>query len=201
MLIARQGFDPSPHLLPTGGLMMARALKGRLTLAEAMTRTLAEHPGADIVALVTLFFTSGALTLDPATLLKGAPSMQALVTVHTRVFGALETHLAPALLPTLARFVFVAALFGYYWTSGLTKIGDGLPGFLNISSGAYIQIVPRAFDAVGYDPSALGLLPRMVVLFGTWAEFILPVLLLIGLFTRLRRLGWWASSRCRHGWT
>jgi len=68
MLIARQGFDPSPHLLPTGGLMMARALKGRLTLAEAMTRTLAEHPGADIVALVTLFFTSGALTLDPATL-------------------------------------------------------------------------------------------------------------------------------------
>jgi len=115
--------------------------------------------------------------------------MQALVTVHTRVFGALETHLAPALLPTLARFVFVAALFGYYWTSGLTKIGDGLPGFLNISSGAYIQIVPRAFDAVGYDPSALGLLPRMVVLFGTWAEFILPVLLLIGLFTRLAALG------------
>ena len=66
VLIARQGYDPAPHLLPQGGLTLARALKGRLTLAEAMTRTLADHPEADIAALVTLLFTSGALTADPA---------------------------------------------------------------------------------------------------------------------------------------
>jgi len=66
VLIARKGFDPAPHLLPQGGLTLARALKGRLTLAEAMTRTLADHPEADIAALVTLFFTSGALAGDPA---------------------------------------------------------------------------------------------------------------------------------------
>ena len=65
VLIARHSFDPVPHLLPQGGLSLARALKGRLTLAEAMTRTLADHPTADIAALVTLMFTSGALTLDP----------------------------------------------------------------------------------------------------------------------------------------
>lgn len=64
VLIARKGYDPEPHLLPPGGLTLARALKGRLTLAEAMTRTLADHPTADIAALVTLMFTSGALTLD-----------------------------------------------------------------------------------------------------------------------------------------
>ena len=64
VLIARKGYDPAPHLLPPGGLTLARALKGRLTLAEAMTRTLADHPTADIAALVTLMFTSGALTLD-----------------------------------------------------------------------------------------------------------------------------------------
>lgn len=64
VLIARKGYDPAPHLLPPGGLTLARALKGRLTLAEAMTRTLADHPTADIAALVTLFFTTGALTHD-----------------------------------------------------------------------------------------------------------------------------------------
>ena len=64
VMIARKGYDPVPHLLPQGGLTLARALKGRLTLAEAMTRTLADHPTADIAALVTLMFTSGALTHD-----------------------------------------------------------------------------------------------------------------------------------------
>lgn len=64
VMIARKGFDPVPHLLPPGGLTLARALKGRLKLAEAMTRTLADHPSADIAALVTLMFTSGALTRD-----------------------------------------------------------------------------------------------------------------------------------------
>jgi hypothetical protein len=64
VMIARKGFDPVPHLLPQGGLTLARALKGRLTLAEAMTRTLADHPTADIAALVSLMFTSGALTRD-----------------------------------------------------------------------------------------------------------------------------------------
>ena len=64
VLIARKGYDPAPHLLPPGGLTLARALKRRLTLAEAMTRTLADHPTADIAALGTLFFTTGALTHD-----------------------------------------------------------------------------------------------------------------------------------------
>lgn len=115
--------------------------------------------------------------------------MQALIALHARIFGALETHVAPALLPTLARVLFVGVLFGYYWNSGLTKTGDGLFGFINLDTGAYIQILPRLFDAVGYDPSALGLFPRLVVLAGTWAEFILPILLFAGLFTRLAALG------------
>lgn len=115
--------------------------------------------------------------------------MQALIALHARIFGALETHVAPALLPTLARVLFVGVLFGYYWNSGLTKTGDGLFGFVNLDTGAYIQILPRVFDAVGYDPSALGPFARLVVLTGTWAEFILPILLLVGLCTRLAALG------------
>lgn len=64
VLIARPRFDPRPHLLPKGGIALARALKGRITLSEALAATLAQEPSADIPALLTLFFNAGALTLD-----------------------------------------------------------------------------------------------------------------------------------------
>ena len=115
--------------------------------------------------------------------------MQAVTRLHARVFDTLDATLSPVLLPTLARFLFVASLFAYYWNSGLTKTGEGLAGLVRLDSGAYVQILPRVFDAAGYDPAALGPVARAVVLFGTWAEFVLPVLLLIGLFTRLAALG------------
>lgn len=115
--------------------------------------------------------------------------MQALISLHDRFFAALETHLAPILLPTLARVIFVATLFFYYWNSGLTKLGEGALGFLRLDMGAYIQILPRIFETAGYDASALGPVARMVVLLGTWAEFILPVLIVIGLASRLAALG------------
>jgi hypothetical protein len=38
VLITRRGFDPELQLLPKGGHTLARHLKGRLTLAEAVTR-------------------------------------------------------------------------------------------------------------------------------------------------------------------
>ena len=115
--------------------------------------------------------------------------MHALIALYDRIFGALETHIAPALLPTLARFLFVASLFLYYWNAGLTKTGEGLMGLFRLDMGAYIQILPRAVEAAGYDPSALGSLARATVLVGTWTEFLFPILLLLGLFTRLAALG------------
>jgi putative oxidoreductase len=115
--------------------------------------------------------------------------MQALITRYARITRALEIRIAPALLPTLARALFLASLFLYYWNSGLTKIGDGLTGLIRLDTGAYIQILPRVFDAAGYDPSVLGPLARTIVLLGTWAEFALPILLLAGLATRLAALG------------
>lgn len=66
VLIARPGFDPAPHHLPAGGFTFARHLKGKLTLAEAMTQTLAIEAGADISTILSLFLTTGALTCDPA---------------------------------------------------------------------------------------------------------------------------------------
>lgn len=114
--------------------------------------------------------------------------MQDLLRLHDRAFARLET-LADPLLPLLARFAFAAALLGYFWASATTKLGDGFLGFLLPSSGAYAQIFPRQFEAAGYDVSQLGAFHWLVVTAGTWAEFLLPLCIVIGLFTRLAALG------------
>jgi putative oxidoreductase len=92
-------------------------------------------------------------------------------------------------LPLLARLVFAGVLLVYYWNSGLTKLGDGVLGVFNPSLGAYAQIFPKQMEAVGYDVSQLGLFHWAVVVAGTVAEFVLPLLILIGLLTRLSALG------------
>lgn len=93
------------------------------------------------------------------------------------------------LVPTLARFLFASILFTYFWVSGLTKLGDGFFGFLQPSVGAYAQIFPKATEAVLYDVSQLGVFHWLVVVAGTWAEFILPILIVAGLLTRFAALG------------
>lgn len=115
--------------------------------------------------------------------------MRTLVSLHTRIFTALEDSLAPILMPTLARLVFAATLLVYFWNSGMTKLGDGITGIFQPNFNAYVQILPRMSEAVGYDASQLGTFWRLVVLAGTWAEFILPALIVLGLFTRLAALG------------
>ncbi len=96
---------------------------------------------------------------------------------------------SPVVLPTLARLVFAAVLAGYFWTSAGTKLGDGFWGFLYPSDGAYIQIFPKAMEAAGYDADQLGFLHWAVVVAGTLAEIALPLLLILGLFTRLAAVG------------
>ncbi len=93
------------------------------------------------------------------------------------------------ILPLLARFVFAAVLFRYFWNSGTTKLGEGIFGIFNPSSGGYVQIFPKAMEAAGYDITQLGTYHWAVVTAGTIAEFALPLLIVIGLFTRLAALG------------
>jgi putative oxidoreductase len=77
----------------------------------------------------------------------------------------------------------------YFLNSGLTKLGDGLAGIWTPSVGAYAQIFPKVLEAAGYDADALSLFHRLVVLAGTWAEFLLPAMIVLGIFTRLAALG------------
>ncbi|NBD28803.1 MAG: DoxX family membrane protein [Alphaproteobacteria bacterium] len=114
--------------------------------------------------------------------------MTALLSAYDRLVAGLD-RAAPVLLPSLARFVFAATLLVYFWTSALTKLGDGLLGIVQPSLGAYAQIFPKAMEAAGFDPGQLGLFHWAVVVAGTLAEFILPLLIAVGLFTRLAALG------------
>lgn len=114
--------------------------------------------------------------------------IRTLISLHDGFFGGLERSTVPV-MTTLARFLFAAILLFYYWNSGLTKLGDGVFGFLFPSDGAYIQIFPKVVEAAGYDLSQLGVLHWLVVVAGTWAEFLLPLAIVLGLFTRLAALG------------
>lgn len=107
------------------------------------------------------------------------------------LYAAIATRLDRAdwLLPTLARLLFAAILMVYFLNSGMTKLGDGIMGIFSPSVGAYAQIFPKALEAASYDTSALSLYHTLVVLGGTWAEFILPALIVLGILTRLAALG------------
>ncbi|MEM6945052.1 MAG: DoxX family protein [Pseudomonadota bacterium] len=114
----------------------------------------------------------------------------ATVDVGNAAAGGFERALDGWLTGLAARFVFAAVLFGYYWNSALTKVGEGVGGFFQIADAAYFQIVPPVVEAAGYDASAVGLWPwGFVVTLGTYAEFVLPVLIVAGLFTRIAALG------------
>lgn len=88
-------------------------------------------------------------------------------------------------LPLLARFTFAAVLLRYFWTSALTKLERPLTPSFN----AYAQIFPRKMEAAGYDISGFGAFEWGVVMAGTYAEFLLPLLIVLGLATRLAALG------------
>ncbi|KAA2314146.1 DoxX family membrane protein [Pseudooceanicola sediminis] len=96
--------------------------------------------------------------------------------------------LSPMLSP-LARGLFAAILLPYFWASAVTKLGEGTLGFLHPSTGAYAQIFPRVFEAAGYDEAQLGMFHWAITVAGTWAEFLLPVLVVLGVATRLSALG------------
>lgn len=113
--------------------------------------------------------------------------MTSLLTLYATITTRLER--ADWLLPTLARFLFAAIMLMYFWVSGLTKLGEGVAGLFSPSTGAYVQIFPRVMESVGYDTDQFALWQKLVVVFGTWAEFILPALIVLGLLTRFASLG------------
>lgn len=84
----------------------------------------------------------------------------------------------------IARFLITSVLLRFFINSFLTKI-DGF----GLSAGAFMQILPKQMAAVGYDPGAISWPLHLVVLAGTLAEPLLPLLVILGLATRPAALG------------
>ncbi|MDJ0638719.1 MAG: DoxX family protein [Paracoccaceae bacterium] len=114
--------------------------------------------------------------------------IRTLLSLPDRALSWLEP-LSTPVLTTLARFVFAAVLLMYFWNSGLTKIPDGFANLLSPSFNAFAQIFPKGAEAASYDVTQATGFQKFVVLSGTWAEFILPALVVLGLFTRAAALG------------
>jgi putative oxidoreductase len=110
--------------------------------------------------------------------------------ISRQLFAFIERATDGWLLGLFARVVFLAVLYLYYLNSALTKVGDGFSGFFSIQVGAYYQIAMPAIEAAGGDPSAVPFFPwGLVVVLGTYAEFVLPLLVVVGLFTRVAAIG------------
>ncbi len=110
--------------------------------------------------------------------------------LHASVFGAIEKALDGWFLGLLARFVFAGVLWFYFLNSARTKVGDGLLGFFTVSDNAYYQIALPAVEAAGGDVSQVAFIPwGAMVWAGTYAEFVLPLLIVLGLFARVAALG------------
>ncbi|MCH2095983.1 MAG: DoxX family membrane protein, partial [Rhodobacteraceae bacterium] len=113
--------------------------------------------------------------------------MNRLITLHNAIFDEIEK--ADGVIPLLARFVFAATLLNYFWVSALTKTGDGVLGLFKVTAGGFGQIFPKQAESVLWDVSQMSVFQKVVVLAGTWAEFILPVLIVVGFATRLASIG------------
>ncbi|WP_282047061.1 DoxX family protein [Roseibium album] len=115
------------------------------------------------------------------------------VRLYTAVFGTLERITNGWLLGLASRFIFAAVLLQFFLNSAMTKIGGDKASIVNLFvpiDSAYIQILPKLFEAAGYDSSGIAFFPYgLIVVLGIWAEFILPVLVVVGLFTRFASLG------------
>lgn len=114
--------------------------------------------------------------------------IRALLQLPDRALAWVEPFSTPV-LTTLARLFFAAVLFMYFWNSGLTKIPEGVLNLVSPSFNAFAQIYPKGAEAAGYDITQASLFQKLVILAGTWSEFILPVLVVLGLFTRAAALG------------
>ena len=116
--------------------------------------------------------------------------MSALSRMHYRMIAPLARLGDDLIIPTLARFLFAAVLFMWFWNSAVTKLGGGGFGALFTPSfNAFAQIFPKGAEAAGYDIGQATVFQKVVILAGTWGEFILPILIIIGLLTRVAAIG------------
>jgi len=115
----------------------------------------------------------------------------ALKNIHDNVFNGLIKITDGWFLGLFTRFVFASVLLIYFLNSAYLKVGSGFPGALLPTANAYVQILSESvFEAYSYNADNVPFFFQgLIVYAGTYAEFILPILVVVGLFTRLASLG------------
>lgn len=117
--------------------------------------------------------------------------VSALTRIHDGVFGALQKALDGWFIGLAARLAFGSVLLIFFWNSAYLKVIDvragpqGVFDYLTVEGSAFGQMAPAAFEAANFNASNLGIEYWLMAYGGTYAEFILPLLIVIGLFTRL----------------
>jgi putative oxidoreductase len=112
-----------------------------------------------------------------------------LAALHARLFDTIERGAQGWFIGLFARLTFLAVLFGYFFNSWTTKAGEGLSGILSVRDSAWYQIAPWAVEAAGGDVGKVGFIDDMIVHAGTYAELLLPLMIVAGLFARVAALG------------
>lgn len=101
---------------------------------------------------------------------------QSLTRPYDRIVALLSGRVAESFALVFVRL----ALAGIFWLSGRTKVEEG--SLLTVSENAIYQFSEDPFNKVPLLP------PDIAAYLTTYAEHILPILLVLGLFTRLSAL-------------
>lgn len=116
--------------------------------------------------------------------------IKTIINLHDRVFDAVQRSTEQWLPGLLARLVFAGVLLVYFLNSASKKLGEGFTGIFTVTDNAYFQILPPVVEQYGYDASRIPLFPwDIIVYLGTYSEILLPLLIVVGLFTRIAALG------------
>lgn len=104
------------------------------------------------------------------------------------MFHPLQRATEDWLLGLAARLVFAGVLAFGFWARGEGALGGGLAGLGDISADTYYRVLP-AFGVTTADPGQVALWPwGLLVKAMVYGSLALPVLIVIGLFTRLAAL-------------
>ncbi|MBI1384593.1 MAG: DoxX family membrane protein [Rhizobiales bacterium] len=116
--------------------------------------------------------------------------IRGLANLHDAVFGGIERATAGWLPGLVMRLGLASVLLVYLLNSAATKVGSGFPGSLVPTISAYAQMLPPVAEQAGYNADKIAFLPHgLIVYAGTYGEVLLPLLVVVGLFTRIASLG------------
>ncbi len=112
-----------------------------------------------------------------------------LLGLYDRVVNGATSALSGWLTGLAARLAFASVFALYYLNSAWSGMNGSILGLFGVGDGSYAAALPGRMEEVVYDVTQLGFMDHLFVHAGVWAEFFLPILIIVGLFTRIAAVG------------